>query len=607
MLSSAAIFENAVRLRGSGCLNESIEAFKKVLSFDPSFAEAHHQLGNVLKSLRRYPEAIASLCRASELAPKVAAVWLNLGVAYLEFSLLDKAIHCFTTALQLEPGRAEAHNVLGTALLSAGRSTDAQHHFETALNLKPMYPAAHDNLGRLLRAQGQADEAILHFRAALAQGPQSGTHSNLLYALNFSPSLTPETLFAEHRVWNSLYATPLRAEWAPHQNDLSSTRRIRVGYVSPDFVHHAVSYFIEPILAAHSRTRFDVYCYTNALVSDYVTERLRRTSDHWRDIAGLTDKQAALLIREDRIDLLVDLAGHTARHRLLVFALKPAPVQLTWIGYPNTTGLDAIDYRLTDAVCDPPGTTEAWHSEALLRLPETFSCYQPPAESPEVRALPAASAGCITFGCFNHLAKIGVRVIECWAALLVRIPTARLFLKARGLADERTASRLRERFRELGISPERLEFNHDELSVAQHLALYGRVDVALDPFPYTGTTTSCEALWMGVPVVTLAGRTHVTRVTASLLTHLGLAEWIANSEIEYEKIAISAADDLTGLARLRADLRKRMQVSPLCDASRFVNHLEKIYSDIWRAYVAEIQKNLQLGAYGIKPDRKNSP
>jgi predicted O-linked N-acetylglucosamine transferase (SPINDLY family) len=284
------------------------------------------------------------------------------------------------------------------------------------------------------------------------------------------------------------------------------------------------------------------------------------------------------LIRRDELDLLVDLAGHTAHHRLLVFARRPAPVQATWIGYPNTTGLDAVDYRLTDAVSDPVGDTERYHAEKLVRLPTTFSVYRPDDDAPPGNALPAAAPGAVTFGCFNNFAKATPRVLALWARLLRALPDSRLLLKSRGLGDAAVATRIRQTFADAGVAPERIALDGRELSVRAHLELYHGVDVALDPFPYNGTTTTCEALWMGVPVVTLAGRVHAARVGASLLTHTGLADWIADDEDAYLRLATTAAQDLPRLADLRRTLRERMRTSPLCDAPAFTRGLETAFA-----------------------------
>jgi predicted O-linked N-acetylglucosamine transferase (SPINDLY family) len=580
------LLNGGISLRALGRQEEAVVKLSQALALDPQLAEAHHQLGNALKSLLRFTEAIVSLRRAAELNPKNAAIWLNLGAAQLELSARDEAVACFRRAIQLEPGRPEAYNILGSALLDGGLLGEAKEQLQAALQLRPAYPAAHDNLGRALRAQGRAAEAVAEFRTALTASPQPGTHSNLLYALNFVPGLSPDEIFAEHRRWAELHAS-FATQPRAHENSPEPERRLRIGYVSPDFIHHAVSYFIEPVLAAHDHAHVEVFCYGNALVPDALTSRLRALSDQWRDIARLEDEQAAALIRADKIDLLVDLAGQTARHRLLVFARKPAPVQLTWLGYPNTTGLEAIDYRITDAVSDPPGQTDRFHTEKLLRLPEGFSCYRPPVDAPAVSEPPALKNGTIMFGSFNHFAKINPAVLELWARLLGRLPSAQLLLKARSLADPETVACVRAVFSRHGVTPERVRLQCGELSVPAHLALYQGVDIALDTFPYNGTTTTCEALWMGVPVVTLVGSTHVSRVSASLLTSLGRSEWIAHSEDEYIEKCIGLAADLPALAEARAAQRERMRLSPLCDATRFTAHLEAAYRDGWRQWCAD--------------------
>jgi len=584
------MLNRGVALRALGQQEAAAEEFKKALALDPNLAEAHHQLGNALKSLHRFAEAAASLRHATVLNPNSAATWLNFGAALLELSMRDEAIACFRRAIPLEPERPEARNILGSALLDAGLLGEAKEQLQVALRLRPAYPAAHDNLGRALRAQGRAAEAAEEFRTALAAAPQPGTHSNLVYALNFVPGLSPSEVFAEHKRWAEIHAMPLKKEERPFTTVYEPERRLRIGYVSPDFIHHAVSYFIEPVLAAHARTQVEVFCYANVSVPDAVTARLRALSDHWRDIVRLDDAQVTELVRSDKIDILVDLAGHTARHRLLIFARKPAPVQVTWLGYPNTTGLDTIDYRITDAVSDPVGQTEAWQSEQLIRLPETFSCYRPSPVAPDISELPALKNGYITFGSFNHFAKINPAVLDLWARLLVRLPSARVLLKARSLSDPETAAHVLKAFAGRGIGEGRITLRSDDLSVPAQLGLYHGVDIALDTFPYNGTTTTCEALWMGVPVVTLAGQTHVSRVSTSLLTHLGRPEWIAHSEDEYIEKCAGLAADLPRLAEMRARQREHMRLSPLCDAARFAAHLEEAYREMWRRRCAEEQK-----------------
>jgi predicted O-linked N-acetylglucosamine transferase (SPINDLY family) len=536
-------------------------------------------LGNLLKSQGGFREAAESLELAVRLAPQQAAIWLNFGVACLELGRIRQAEDCFRQALAREPHRPEACNILGHALLLQGRCGEAIEQLEQALALKPGYAPAHDNLGRVLKAQGRAAEALRHHRIALEAQPRSSTHSNFLYTLNLIAGLDPAEVAAEHRRWAGLYAEPATTPSALH--DFTPARPLRIGYVSPDFVRHAVAYFFEPALARHDPGQFEVFCYSDAPVPDAVTERLRRQADGWCASALMSDAQLEAQIRRDRIDILVDLAGHTARNRLAVFARRPAPVQVTWLGYPNTTGLEAIDYRLTEAVSDPPGQTEAWHSEKLYRLPEVFSCYRAPAECPAVSPLPALAAGHVTFGCFNNFAKVADSTLEHWARLLRAVPHSRLLLKSRGLSDPATVARVHAHFAAAGVGADRIECNGVELSVPAHLALYHRVDIALDTFPYNGTTTTCEALWMGVPVVTLAGRTHASRVGASLLTHLGWLEGIAADKTEYGARAQRLAADLPGLARLRQGLRERMRRSPVCDEPRFVHHLEDAFRQMW--------------------------
>ena len=568
-------------LRGEGRSDEAVAELRRAVALHPDWAEAHHQLGNALKVAGAYAEAVASLRAAARLDPAQAAIWLNLGVACLERGQLGPAEECFRQALALEPFRPEARNVLGHTLLLRGRCAEAARELKRALELRPGYPAAHDNLGRVLKAQGRAAEALAHHTAALRGQPRPAIHSNLLYTLNFIPGLDPAAVAEEHRGWARRHAALGGAPAGPAGHDFSPSRRLRVGYVSPDLVRHAVAGFFEPVLARHDRDRFEAICYSDAPVPDGVTERLRAQSAGWRDTARLSDAQLEAQIRRDRIDILVDLAGHTARNRLTVFARRPAPVQVTWLGYPNTTGLAAIDFRLTEAVCDPPGQTEAWHSERLFRLPRVFSCYRPPAESPEVGLLPALASGRITFGCFNNFAKVGPETIRRWARLLREVRGSTLLLKSRGLGDPATAVAVREQFVHQGARGDQVEFNGEELSVARHLGLYGRVDLALDTDPYNGTTTTCEALWMGVPVITLAGRTHAARVGASLLSHVGFPEGIAQTEDGYVAAATALAADLPRLAALRGRMRELMRDSPLCDETGFVRDLESGYRRMW--------------------------
>jgi predicted O-linked N-acetylglucosamine transferase (SPINDLY family) len=370
----------------------------------------------------------------------------------------------------------------------------------------------------------------------------------------------------------------------PHTNPRILERKLKIGYVSPDFRSHAVASFIEPVLAHHDQERFEIFAYYNHGQNDMVTQRLRKYCHHWRNIAAMSDEEVAELIREDEIDFLIDLAGHTGHNRLLVFARKPAPIQVTWLGYPDTTGLSTMDYRITDGFADPVDMTEDFHTEQLIRLPECFSVYHVPEEYPEVSRLPALENGYITFGSFNNFSKTTPEVIALWAKILRSVPDSRLMLKYSGLSDSSMKRMVREAFARLDIHPSRVELLGKDPSHVTHLQRYYQLDIALDTFPYCGTTTTCEALWMGVPVITLAGSSHVSRVGSSLMSNLGYTEMIASSQQKYVAIAVGLAPDIDRLSAIREELRDRMADSPLMDSTRFTQHLENAYKEMWRTW-----------------------
>ena len=369
-----------------------------------------------------------------------------------------------------------------------------------------------------------------------------------------------------------------------YANVREAARRLKIGYVSPDFRGHSVAYFVEPLLKGHDRQAVEVFCYAEVTRPDTVTAHLQGLVDHWLVTVGLSDEELAERIRADGIDILVDLAGHTANNRLRVFARKPAPVQVTWLGYPNTTGLEAIDYRLVDAVTDPVGEADAWASETLVRLEGGFLCYGGLKDAPEPTVPPCLKTGTVTFGSFNNPAKVSAATFDAWATLLSRLPQARLLLKGKPFADAATRALFLARLGERGVAAERVELVAWLPGTAAHLALYHRVDIALDPFPYNGTTTTCEALWMGVPVVTLRGDRHAGRVGASLLSQIGLTDLIANSVEEYVEIALALARNPGRLDDLRRALRPRMAASPLCDGRAFARKMEAAFRTMWQVW-----------------------
>jgi predicted O-linked N-acetylglucosamine transferase (SPINDLY family) len=484
-------------------------------------------------------------------------------------------------ALALEPQHADWRCALGEALALQGKPDAAAASYRAVLEIDPGDARAHNGLGVALLIVGRPEEAESSFRRAIETQPDyAEAHSNMLLAMHYRKGDDARLMYEAHLEWARRHARDLaRPEHAGRAP--APARRLNIGYLSPDFQHHAVAWFIEPVLAAHDRSRFRTFFYSTVVNPDAVTRRFMTLCDEWRDIHTISDGEAARLIRQDRIDILVDLAGHTGGGRPLVFARKPAPVQVTWLGYPNTTGLAGIDYRITDADADPEGEADRHHTEKLLRLATGFFCYAPPADAPDSGEPPVLESGRITFGCFNNLAKVTPEMIGLWSRILAGLPQARLIMKTHALGEESARRAIHGHFAANGIAAGRVELFGPEGSHGGHLGRYRQVDIALDAFPYHGTTTTCEALWMGTPVVTLAGRTHLSRVGVSVLRRIGLDELIAATPEEYVRKAVALARDPGRLRKLRAGLRQRMRVSPLLDAAAFARALESAYLAMW--------------------------
>ncbi len=594
-----ALLEQAVELRpleasywhSLGAAYLELEVFdqaerccRKAVELDGHHAKALANLGAVLQRRGAYGEAIQRYRDAVEADPELAQAWFNLGTLLLNQGRPAEAVEPLQTAVALISGRAEWHTALGSAYDRSGRPLDAIASFETALQLDPALAMAHEGLAICRVNIGEVESAIPSFRRALELNPGGHTaYSNMLFALSYRLGEDPEVVFQEHVTWGRRYGAGL--ERKRHANEADPDRVLRIGYLSPDFRSHAVAHFVKPVLAQHDRARLHVVCYSDVEMEDRMTGELRALAHEWRRTAWHKNEELAKQVLDDRIDILVDLAGHTSGgSRMLLFAAKPAPVQVTWLGYPNTTGLAAMDYRFTDAIADPVGETDRFHTEKLVRLPQGFLCYGAPSDSPPVGALPQVQAGHVTFGCFNNLSKLTPAALALWAQLLARVPGARLALKSFGLAGENVRQALRERFAAHGVAQERLEILGPEASFTGHLGRYGAIDVALDTFPYNGTTTTCEALWMGVPVITLAGRTHVSRVGSSILRRVALGELVAQSAEEYVGKAAQLATDTGRLRELRSGMRARMQASPLLDAPAFTRHVESAYRTMWQRW-----------------------
>jgi protein O-GlcNAc transferase len=469
----------------------------------------------------------------------------------------------------------------GRALADEGRLGEAVQRFRRALAIKPDFAEAHYHLANALWNQGHIAPALGRYRRAIALDPShEAARSNLAFALNYDPQASPSETYAAHLAWAALFPPP---QAKSHANSREPDRRLRIGYVSGDLCTHAVSSFFEPLLASHDRAAFEVFCYSSlaARQEDDTTARLRSHADHWVRISSHSDESVAARIEKDRIDILVDLGGYTMQSRVKVFAVKPAPVQVTWLGYLNTTGLASMDYRVTDATVDPAGA-DRFNSEALVRIPAPCLCYRPCDLAPPVAEPPALAAGHVTFGSFNNLPKLAPDVIRTWAKVLHAVEGSHLVIKTVQMRDAATADDLRRRLAAEGIGPERVELLAWRVRTEHHLARYGLIDIVLDTFPFNGVTTTCEALWMGVPVVTLRGDRPYGRVGASLLTALDLGRFIADNPDKYVKISVGLARNVGRLKTLRASLRERMRASSLCDGATFARHLEQAYRAMWQ-------------------------
>ncbi len=576
-------YNYAAALHALARLDAAIGHYRTALQLEPGLAFAHRSLAGALQMDGRLDEAELQFRRALELDPQDAESWYALGSLLLGVARLADAVESFRKALVLRPEYAEAEVGLGMAHKELRQFAEARVHYLQALQLRPAYADAWDKLGSLHRDQGELSEALDCYRKALQLEPLfENAHHNLCFALNYIAGVPPQEIFEAHLEFARRHCEFARPN--AYRNQPDPNRRLRVGYVSGDFRDHAISYFIEPVLAGHDRAGFEVVCYHNSPKADTVTERLRGHADRWENIYRLDDTEVARTIGADAIDILVDLSGHTGFNRLLALARKPAPVQATWLGYLNTTGLRAIDYRIVDFQAAPPGLLEAYHSEQLVRMPHSQWCYQPPADCPEVSGLPAAGSGYITFASFHGLAKITPSVIELWSRLLARMPGSRLLAVANGV--DAIGGKLLQRFARHGIAAERIQL-HEFKSFDDYLAMHNEVDISLDTHPYTGGTTTCHALWMGVPVVTMTGTTAPSRGGASVLAAVGLSELVADSAEDYVSIAAQLAGDPPRLAKLRAGLRQRTRTSHLCDAAGFTRDLEAIYRIMWKKWCAQ--------------------
>jgi protein O-GlcNAc transferase len=561
-----------VAIAGTGASGEAERILRRALMLGPDVPEIHNNYGNVLKQLGEPAKAMACYEAALRRRPDYLDARTNLGLLLLETGDRAAALECFDAILAVRPDDAATWGHKAATLSAMGRYAAAEEAFRRAIVADPGRAATHNNYAILLNSLGRTDESRASYTRAIAYAPgDPGIHSNYLMSLCYDSAIGPQAMVAAHREWARRFAPP--GPEAPF--DLPAEGPLRVGYVSPDFHEHSVAYFLDAVFRHHDPARISVYAYSDVANPDRMTAALREKAAQWRDTRG--DSDAALFdrIRADRIQVLVDLAGHTSGNRLRVFARRAAPVQVSWLGYGATTGLAQVDYRLADGWTDPDdGEAEAWWTERLWRLPGGYLCYSPsPSPLP-----PERRGGDVIFGSFNNLAKLNPAVVALWARVLNAVSGSRLLLKAKQLADPDVGGRLRAEFAAHGVDPARLEFADRVVSREEHLAMYGRVDVALDTFPWNGVTTSCEALWMGTPVVTLAGDRSTARYGVTVLTNAGFGEWIAESPDGF----VDIAGRLAAARPQRSAVRARMAASRLTDGARGARELEDALLGMWR-------------------------
>lgn len=503
-------------------------------------------------------------------------------IAYYE-GMAPVAIALLRKALRVRPESIEIRMNLGLALVAANQSQAALTLCDETISQQPRLAEVHVMRGYVLSRQGRAEEAVAAYAQALSIEPdRADAHSNLLLTMQYLADSNGAVMRAQAAGWHERHTARFASGLTGHQNTCNPEKRLRVGYVSGDFRRHSVGYLLQSVLRHHDRSQIEVYAYSTHWLADDLTEQLKRDVDHWRDVGGLENADALRLIQNDAIDVLVDLAGHTRGHRLALFARRPAPVQMTWLGYSGTTGLPSIDYIILDGQLSPSEQTSAY-TEQVLRLDRPYLAWTPPDDSPPVTELPSSSCGFVTFGCFNNPIKVNPAVAGLWTRIVKAVPGSRLLLKAAVFDDIAVADRYRRLFVDAGLDSDRLAI----VGKTEHsgvMAHYGEIDIALDPYPYNGCVTTLEALWMGVPVVARAGDYFASRMGCTLLTAVGLGELVTTSEQEYVQTAVSLATRTTYLAETRRNLRAHMQASGLLDGRGLAAALDDAYRLAWRRW-----------------------
>ncbi|NKB21293.1 MAG: tetratricopeptide repeat protein [Alphaproteobacteria bacterium] len=558
----------------------------RAVSLRPNDAELQTNLAVALLGTAQSDAALSAAQRAVELAPNSPEAQNALGSAYLALQQRKEAIGAFRAAVTAGPDFADATRNLALSLQEAKQLSEAAKTYQKATERWPEDAAAYAGLARTSRMMGRTDHAVEAYRMAISLSPGNRRyHSNLLFSLVGDANQDGESLLAEHRKWHEQHALPLEPAAPQYTNIRNPQRRLKIGYVSADFRSHPVGRIVQPVIAAHDRNVVEVFCYSGTAKPDGVTNETEESCDNWQPIQNLPDDAVFDLIGEDKIDILIDLSGHSARNRLTVFARKPAPIQASWMGYMSTTGLSAIDYYIGDEI-HTPEEFDHHFSEEVYRLRRNLTCFDPPDDAPPVRPLPAESSESVTFGCFGNPGKISDACIELWARLLKTVEGSRLILRYQGYEDPEVRQDFAQRFSSAGIDPSRIDFE-GSTAYRDVLDTYNRVDIALDTYPYSGTMTTMEALWMGVPLVTLAGDRTLVRQSAGQLSAAGLSECIAYDADRFVALATSLAQDIDALKTSRSSMRNRLLDSPLCDTVDLARALEEAYRSMWLNFLGK--------------------
>ena len=566
--------------------SDALKLYDQAIAVAPEFARAHLNRGNALMALQDFDAAIKAFETAFRHDPALAGAHYNIGNALARQRRYDEACSAYLTALSLQPGFVDAEVALASALDELGKLEEAVLHYRRALQAQPGLAPVYGNLGAVLVKQRRFAEAVAAFRRALELDHNLKRHSNLIFLENSRAGSSPAALLELARSFEVAAAREAKIVVA-WPNSPETERVLRIGFVSGDLCAHPVGYFLLSFLTAlkaHAAGRLELYAYSHRSRADNVSARIQAQCHVWRQVHALDDEALVRQIGEDRIDILIDLSGHTGENRLPAFAWKPAPVQATWLGYLGTTGVAAIDYLIADDWTLPP-ESEPQFTEKIWRLPRSYLCFTPPDEDGTIGPLPALTNGYVTFGSFNNLTKVGPEVVSLWARVLHAVPGSRLLLKTLQFIEPSVRQDVAQQFARYGISSSRLMLE-PPVPRADYLKPFNRVDIALDPFPYPGITTSVECLWMGVPFVTLAGGTFMARQGVGLLNNAGLPDWIAADEDEYVKLAARRAGELHTLQQLRQELRARVLASPIFDARSFARNFESAMRGMWRAWCA---------------------